>query len=41
MNIDLSHSLRARLLWFLFAAIILTAIAQAFIAYRAALAEAV
>jgi len=40
MNIDLSHSLRARLLWFLFAAIILTAIAQAFIAYRAALAEA-
>lgn len=40
MNIDLSHSLRARLLWFLFAAIILTAIAQAFIAYRTALAEA-
>lgn len=40
MNIDLSHSLRARLLWFLFAAIILTAITQAFIAYRTALAEA-
>lgn len=40
MNIDLSHSLRARLLWFLFAAIILTATAQAFIAYRTALAEA-
>lgn len=40
MNIDLPHSLRARLLWFLFAAIILTAIAQAVIAYRTALAEA-
>ena len=40
MNIDLSHSLRARLLRFLFAAIILAAIAQAFIAYRTALAEA-
>lgn len=40
MNIALSHSLRARLLWFLFAAIILTAVAQAFVAYRTALAEA-
>lgn len=40
MNIDLTHSLRARLLWLLFAAIILTAFAQAVIAYRTALAEA-
>ncbi len=40
MSIDLTHSLRARLLWLLFAAIILTALAQAVIAYRTALAEA-
>ena len=35
-----SHSLRARLLWFLFAAIMLTAVAQAVISYRTARAEA-
>jgi two-component system OmpR family sensor kinase len=40
MNIDLKHSLRARLLWLLFAAIILTAFAQAIIAYGTALGEA-
>ncbi len=34
------HSLRARLLWFLLIAISLTALAQAFTAYRAARAEA-
>lgn len=36
----LTHSLRGRLLWFLFAAIIATACAQAVIAYRTALTEA-
>ncbi len=36
----LTHSLRARLLWFLFAAIIATACAQAVIAYYTALTEA-
>ena len=35
----LSHSLRARLLWFLLVAVIMTAGAQALIAYRTALAE--
>ena len=35
-----SHSLRARLLWFLLAAIMLTAVAQAVISYRTASAEA-
>jgi two-component system OmpR family sensor kinase len=35
-----THSLRARLLWFLLAAIVLTAIAQALSAYRTARAEA-
>ncbi len=39
MNRVLSHSLRARLLWFLLVAVILTAGAQALIAYRTALAE--
>lgn len=39
MNIDLSHSLRARLLWLLFAAVVLAAVAQAIIAYRTALGE--
>ena len=39
MRLALTHSLRARLLWFLLAAVILTAGAQAFIAYRTALAE--
>jgi two-component system OmpR family sensor kinase len=34
------HSLRARLLWFVLAAILLTAIAQAVSAYRSALAQA-
>ncbi len=40
MSLSLSHSLRARLLWLLLAAILLTAGAQAVIAYRTALAEA-
>jgi two-component system OmpR family sensor kinase len=35
-----SHSLRTRLLWLLLAAIVLTAVVQALIAYRAARAEA-
>lgn len=39
MNLSLSHSLRARLLWLLLVAIIFTAAAQATIAYRTALAE--
>ena len=39
MSLVLTHSLRARLLWFLLAAVILTAGAQAIIAYRTALAE--
>jgi two-component system OmpR family sensor kinase len=40
MNLRISHSLRARLLWFLLVAVVLTAVTQAAIAYRAALAEA-
>ena len=36
----LSHSLRGRLLWFLLAAITIVAVAQALIAYRAALRDA-
>ncbi len=40
MSLPLSHSLRARLLWLLLVAIILTAGAQGIIAYRTALAEA-
>ena len=40
MSVQPSHSLRTRLLWLLLAAIVLTAIAQAFIAYRTARAEA-
>lgn len=40
MNLHISHSLRARLLWFLLVAVVLTAVTQAAIAYRAALAEA-
>lgn len=40
MSVHPSHSLRTRLLWLLLAAIVLTAIAQAFIAYRTARAEA-
>ncbi len=39
MNLLPSHSLRARLLWFLLAAVMLTAGTQALIAYRTALAE--
>ena len=39
MSLPLSHSLRARLLWLLLIAVIITAGAQAFIAYRTALAE--
>lgn len=39
MNLVPTHSLRARLLWFLLVAVILTAGAQALIAYRTALAE--
>ena len=39
MSLPLSHSLRARLLWLLLIAIMLAAGAQAFIAYRTALAE--
>ncbi len=40
MRLGPPHSLRARLLWFLLAAIVLTALVQAGIAYRAARAEA-
>jgi two-component system, OmpR family, sensor kinase len=40
MPVQPSHSLRTRLLWLLLAAIVLTAIAQALIAYRTARAEA-
>lgn len=40
MNLALSHSLRARLIWLLLVAILFTAGAQAIIAYRTALAEA-
>lgn len=40
MSVNLSHSLRARLLWLLFAAVIATACAQALVAYRTALTEA-
>ncbi len=40
VRIAAPHSLRARLLWFLLAAIVLTATAQAVIAYRSAHAEA-
>ena len=40
VHIAAPHSLRARLLWFLLAAIMLTATAQAVIAYRSAHAEA-
>ncbi len=40
VRIAAPHSLRARLLWFLLAAIVLTATAQAVIAYRTAHAEA-
>lgn len=40
MNIDLKHSLRARLLWLIFSAIILTVFTQAIIAYGTALGEA-
>lgn len=39
MSLLLTHSLRARLLWFLLASILLTAGLQALIAYRTALAE--
>lgn len=40
MNMPAPHSLRARLLWLLLVAIMLTAVAQALIAYRTARAEA-
>ncbi|TAL23932.1 MAG: HAMP domain-containing protein [Aquabacterium sp.] len=40
MRLPTPHSLRARLLWFLLAAILIIAVAQAFIAYRTARAEA-
>jgi two-component system OmpR family sensor kinase len=40
MRVSPPHSLRTRLLWFLLAAILLTALAQALIAYRTARAEA-
>ncbi|MEO8922713.1 MAG: sensor histidine kinase N-terminal domain-containing protein, partial [Caldimonas sp.] len=40
VRIAAPHSLRARLLWFLFGAIVLTATAQVVIAYRTAHAEA-
>lgn len=40
MSLPFSHSLRARLLWLLLVAIILTAAAQAIIAYRTTRAEA-
>jgi len=39
MSLVPGHSLRARLLWFLLAAVVMTAVAQALIAYRTALAE--
>ena len=40
LSLPLSHSLRARLLWFLLAAITLAALAQALIAYRSVLSDA-
>ena len=40
MRLRPPHSLRTRLLWFLFAAISITAVAQALVAYRTARAEA-
>lgn len=40
MNLPHAHSLRARLLWFLLIAVVATALLQAGMAYRAALAEA-
>jgi two-component system OmpR family sensor kinase len=40
VNLPYTHSLRARLLWFLLIAVVATALLQAGIAYRAALAEA-
>ncbi len=40
MRLRKPHSLRTRLLWFLLAAILLTAVAQALVAYRTARAEA-
>jgi two-component system OmpR family sensor kinase len=40
MKLAVSHSLRARLLWFLLGAIVLTVAAQAYIAYRTARNEA-
>ncbi len=40
MSLSINHSLRARLLWLLLIAIVLTAATQAAIAYRTALAEA-
>lgn len=39
MRLKTPHSLRTRLLWFLLAAILLTAVAQALVAYRTARAE--
>lgn len=40
MKLPHTHSLRARLLWFLLVAVVATALLQAAVAYRAALAEA-
>jgi two-component system, OmpR family, sensor kinase len=40
VNLPYTHSLRARLLWFLLIAVVATALLQASMAYRAALAEA-
>lgn len=40
MKVTVTHSLRGRLLWFLLAAIIMAALAQASIAYRSALYDA-
>ena len=40
MKLPHAHSLRARLLWFLLVAVVATALLQAAVAYRAALAEA-
>ena len=40
MNLQPPHSLRTRLLWFLLAAISITAVAQALVAYRTARSEA-
>ena len=40
MSLQPPHSLRTRLLWFLLAAITLTAVVQAVIAYRTARSEA-